>query len=232
MKSLNFSRLGNSTSVGLPTSEPGSSPSMRSSCGLTRSSRWLRTRQTPTIALSRIASPSCFARSVSVTSRVVITATSSPSQSNAAAVISTECSVPSLDQATERKSRTQPCDAIARPSASIGSSSRQKPSSTPLRPITFDSSSPTNCMNAGLASSTRPSRMLATQTASGLSRNRRSSMACERCSSRCASTSAVALRLAPHQPRWRPVASNTGSPLPLMNSSLPLAVTNWITRSR
>ncbi len=127
--SLNLSRSRNSTSVGLPTSEPSGSPSMRSSCGLTRSRRWLRTRHTPTTALSRMASPSCFARSVSVTSRVVITVTGSPSQSNVAAVISTKCCAPSADQATERKSRTQPCAASARPSASIGSWSRQKPSS-------------------------------------------------------------------------------------------------------
>jgi hypothetical protein len=112
---------------------------MRSSCGLTRSSRWLRTRQTPTTALSRMASPSCFARSVSVTSRVVITATASPSQSNAAAVISTKCCA--------GRRRTRPRSGSRAPSPATRSRgraptsaprSRQKPSSTPLRPITCD----------------------------------------------------------------------------------------------
>ena len=115
--------------------------------------------------------------------------------------------------AVVRQSRTLPVGAIAAAKRRSSSLSFHSPSSRPLRPITSASGRSTKARKLGLASRLRPLRRLTTQIASGLRRNRWSSMSRERFDWRSACTSAVTLRETPHQPADLPTASKAGSPL-------------------
>mmetsp|Transcript_883 Transcript_883/g.2046 ORF Transcript_883/g.2046 Transcript_883/m.2046 type:complete len:245 (-) Transcript_883:1023-1757(-) len=207
------------------------SPKISSQCRFTRSKRSPRVSAMPTLAWSRMASASMRARSLSVMSRPIIIMQGSPSHSSVAADTSRSRHWP-LTRMAERKSRTRPVSATAAARRRASLMSGHRPSSWAERSIISSRLRPVSVQKPLLAKRMQPSRMRATQIASGLARSSRSSMSAVRWCCCSARRSPVMLWLTPRQPVWRPAASNTGSPEVRVHSRRPSDIRKPLMRSR